>query len=140
MSYYYCFKCCDLMTFEISKAFAALLRSKLVAQCPTCNQEVKPVSCLVCFDSGEVSALGEEIDCHRGCKRPLAFNMKRTPLMSAETYAKFMELAETFGRLKVDELEALLEPEFLAGLPSRIPLDTESGTAYSLEESDKGDE
>lgn len=83
----YCFKCCSTLdTYRIDFG-----DKETKPWCHACDQEAIRVRCLVCLDSGEVSALGEERECPRGCKS------------------------------------------------STIPLDSESGEGYTLEDA-KGDE
>lgn len=115
--YFYCWHCVGLLEQRHS---VAKIDGVPRCMCPDCRTDCKPVSCLVCFDSGEVSALGEGIACHRGCGAEIrrGNEVVNEAMMRAATVALFTDR-------KMQQY----------GDSSRIPLDTESGTAYSLEES-----
>lgn len=119
--YLYCFRCCGIPD-------GVLMTAK--PRCGDCRRrdgylsELKEVSCLVCLDQHEVSALGEERDCPRGCKPKLNF------------YQTMQWGDAEAARLGAEQA---LATNLVIYRPSTIPLDTEATDGYTLEDS-KGDE
>lgn len=86
LAHFYCWHCLGLLEQRHS---VVKIDGVPRCICPDCRTDCKPVSCLVCLDSGETDALGEEIPCHRGCnKRGIPLDTVTGEAYSLEESAK----------------------------------------------------